>query len=48
MPQVPEQETGATTLSVRDVSQEFRERIPSGWGLRELRRPTRSRRLLDA
>ena len=48
MPEMPEQETGATTLSVRDVSQELRERIPSGWGLRELRRSTRPRRLLNA
>jgi hypothetical protein len=48
MPQMPEQEAGAAIVRVRDVSQEFGACIAVGRNLRKLRRPTRSRRLLDA
>jgi len=45
---MPEPKADATTLGVRDVGQEFRERVTFGGRMRELWRSTGSRRLLHA
>ena len=48
MPEVPEQETGTTTIGFCHVSQEFSRRIPVDGSLRELWRSARAGRLLHA